>query len=117
MCLGVAALGAAGAAASARATKSRVPHPARSAPARRPADDRFRLLKFRARLQERRAATQGIWHRVATEPYRRTKDLALLKDFLGHANITVTGCFYGGTNEDQIKREVLAAIDGGLVEA
>ena len=43
--------------------------------------------------------------------YRRTKGLALVKDFIGHANIAITDRFYRGTNEEQIKREVLAAMD------
>jgi len=35
-----------------------------------------------------------------------------VKDFLGHANIAVTDRFYRGTNEEQIKRDVLTAMDG-----
>ncbi len=51
-------------------------------------------------------------HSVATELYRRTKDLALVKDFLGHADISVTDRYYRGTNEEHIKRDVLTAMDG-----
>ena len=52
-------------------------------------------------------------HSVATELYRRTRDLALVKDFLGHSNINITDRYYRGTDEDQIKRDVLVAMDGG----
>jgi hypothetical protein len=58
------------------------------------------------------AAPISTGHSVATELYRRTKDLALVKDFLGHANIMITDQCYRGPDEEQIKQDVLSAMEG-----
>jgi len=55
---------------------------------------------------EKKITPHSLRHTAGTNLYLHTKDIALVKDFLGHTDISVTDRFYRGCDREKLKEGV-----------